>query len=360
MPVTLAVPEIAVPVSYLAAVAAALLLLSSILLILLRRLSLRRPAPADPTSWRTAVLIVAGLGLALGAGAAGYWLSLRFSRGRAEMDSYRILVLSRSVEDLHNTVQRLYEIESEALTRTILSQPRYRDPKRLSRFEAKIYSQGGEDGIIAEIFRRIGVTNKVYVEFGSGNGQENNTVFLLRSGWSGLWIEASADQVKSARKHFAREIQAGRLTVLNAFVTAENIEELFGRANVPAELDLLSIDIDRNDYWVWRKIQRYRPRVVVIEYNAMFPPGVEWVVEYDPKAWWDGSSHFGASLTSYERLGRQKGYGLVGCNLSGVSAFFVRQDLLRERFSRPYTAENHYEPIRYALQLRKLGYLRRP
>ncbi len=117
-------------------------------------------------------------------------------------------------------------------------------------------------------------------------------------------------------------------------------------------MDLLSVDIDRNDYYVWERITHYRPRVVVIEDNAMFPPGVDWVIPYDGKAWWDQrTSYWGASLSALERLGRSKGYSLVACSLTGANAFFVRDDLLGDKFSAPYTAEHHYEPTRLYLIL---------
>ncbi len=282
---------------------------------------------------------------------------------QASGDIHRTLAIAdraeRHAQLAGASTERLFELQAEEMTRTLLSLPRYSDPKRLNRFESKVYSQAGEDGIIREIFSRIGVTNRFFVEFGSGDGQENNSVFLLRSGWSGLWMDADQGLADRAKRKFAPEIQSRRLTVLGAFVTAENIQDLFGRAGVPPEFDLLSIDIDRNDYWVWSKIERYRPRVVVVEYNSIFPPGVEWVVEYDPQAWWDGTSHFGASLTALEKLGRKKGYLLVGCNLGGVDSFFVREDLVGNRFSGPFTAENHYEPPR-PLQARRCGHPRRP
>ena len=253
-----------------------------------------------------------------------------------------------------------YEMHVQQVTQRLLSQPRYQDPKRLNRHEARMYSQAGEDGTIAEIFRRIGVTNKVFVEFGSGDGHENNTVFLLCHAWTGLWIDADREAVNTVRKNFAVDIQSRRLVILDAIVTAENIENLLARANVPLEFDLLAIDIDRNDYWVWRKIERYRPRTVVVEYNEKFPPGVEWVIEYDANAFWDGTDQFGASLTALEILGRRKGYVLVGCTLGGVNAFFVRQDLVGDRFSEPYTALNHYEPSNYDLRERPLEHPKRP
>jgi len=119
---------------------------------------------------------------------------------------------------------------------------------------------------------------------------------------------------------------------------------------VPEEFDLLSVDIDRNDYHVWEKITHYRPRVVVIEYNSGVPPSMSWVVPYEAKAF--GLSSFGtgngASLKALEELGAKKGYSLVGCELCGVNCFFVRNDLIADRFAVPYTAENHFEPPRLA------------
>ena len=239
--------------------------------------------------------------------------------------------------------------QSEHIVREILSRPRYRDPKRLNRYELKICSQNGEDGIIAEMFRRIGTANRYFVEFGSSDGFENNTALLLRQGWSGLWIDADTAAVNRAKASFASEIAAGKLTVLEAFITAENIEDLFREARVPEEFDLLSIDINRNDYYVWEKITHFRPRVAIVEYNSGVPPSMSWVVAYDPKAF--ASSIFGtgngASLKVLEELGAKKGYSLVGCNLLGVNSFFARNDLVGDHFAAPYTAENHFEPFRW-------------
>lgn len=253
-----------------------------------------------------------------------------------------------------------FDLATDARIDSLLALPRYADPLRLARHQAKIYSQHGEDGEIAEIFRRIGTVNNYFVEFGSSDGNENNTVNLLNSGWSGLWIDGDEKAIAAARSHFAPKLQSGALKAVAGFITAENIESYFAAAKVPPQFDLMSVDIDRNDWYVWRAIVHYRPRVVVIEYNSIFPPAVDWVVPYDPKAWWDGTSHFGASLKAMERLGREKGYSLVGCDLSGVNAYFVQSDLVPGRFAAPFTAENHYEPARYYLAFRAAGHRRKP
>jgi hypothetical protein len=117
---------------------------------------------------------------------------------------------------------------------------------------------------------------------------------------------------------------------------------------VPAEFDFLSIDIDRNDYWIWRAIEHYTPRVVAVEYNASFKASVACTVPYAPDAAWDGySNYYGCSLKALQHLADEKGYCLVGCNYTGVTAFFVRSDCVEDRFLDPYTSENHYERPRY-------------
>ncbi|MDV3000839.1 MAG: hypothetical protein N5P05_002445 [Chroococcopsis gigantea SAG 12.99] len=182
-----------------------------------------------------------------------------------------------------------------------------------------------------------------------GYGLENNSAYLLVKGWRGHWIEGSPDYCKNIEKRFVDCIASKQLTLDNAFINAENIEDLFREASVPTQLDLLSIDIDGNDYWVWQAITNYRPRVVIIEYNAIYPPESSWVMQYNPQHRWDYTSYMGSSLKALEKLAQQKGYKLVGCSFSGANAFFVRDDLVGDNFCEPYTAENHYEPPRYFL-----------
>jgi hypothetical protein len=225
---------------------------------------------------------------------------------------------------------------------------RYADPRCLTRFGYRCTSQNDEDGIIDEIFRRIGTTNRQFVEFGVETGVENNTLQLLLAGWGGLWIEANSSAVQTIRRNFAEPLAQQRLRVQEAFVTAEGIEELLQRGGVPAEPDLVSIDIDGNDYWVWKALAQFRPRVVVIEYNASLGRSARIVQPYDPRAVWDHASMaFGASLGALEVLGQEKGYALVGCNLTGLNAFLVRHDCVGDRFLAPYTSAQHFEPPRY-------------
>ena len=229
------------------------------------------------------------------------------------------------------------------------SLPRYQDKKCLTLSGHKVYSQCDEDGIIREIFQRIGLTNKMFVEFGVGDGLENNTLALLFDGWQGVWIEGSDRLVGRIREGLKNTIECGRLQLINDFVTRDNINSLISTAFGGTEIDLLAIDIDGNDFHVFESITCINPRVVVIEYNAKFHPPMQYCMSYEEGHKWSGDDHFGASLKFLEEQFSKKGYCLVGCSLSGANAFFVREDLVADRFMEPYTAEAHYEPARYFL-----------
>lgn len=174
------------------------------------------------------------------------------------------------------------------------------DPENnLNTYEFGTYSQYGEDEIIEEIFNRIGTTNNFFVKLGVGDGNECNSALLLVKGWSSLWIEGNTSDYAKIRKNFHFLIRDQKLAVSNDFITADNIENLLVNNSVPWEFDLLSIDIDGNDYWVWKAIDRFHPRVVVVEYSASFKPPVKWVVKYNPTHKWDKTNYFGVSLKSY-------------------------------------------------------------
>lgn len=251
----------------------------------------------------------------------------------------------------------LLRSNQEIFLLNLLNAGRYADPRHLAHHEHRVYSQNGEDGIIAEIFRRIGTEHRTFVEIGVGDGRENNTALLLAAGWSGVWLEGDKKCARAIREHFARQLTDGRLKLMESFITTENIHELLARAPAPPKIDLLSIDIDRNTYYIWEALPELRPRVVVVEYNATMPPHLDWKVEYRADRWFDGSFYYGAGLKTYELLGKKLGYSLVGCDLCGVNAFFVRDDLLGDKFVGPFTAENHYEPPRYWL-IRTIGHPR--
>jgi hypothetical protein len=228
-------------------------------------------------------------------------------------------------------------------------------PKRLEPFGYKVYSQNDEDGILHEIFRRIGVDRGVFCEIGVENGLENNSLFLLHKGWTGLWLEGNEAQLEPIRNKFATLIENERLTVKIQFVTPENINELirdfcvFQLVN-PDQLDFLSIDIDGMDIYVMRALH-VKPKVICIEYNAKFPAMLRKVPVFNPSFQWAGevSDYMGSSLAAIAESAQALGYSLVATNLTGCNAFFVRNDLLGDHFHDDLTPEALYNPPRYYL-----------
>ncbi|KAG3004193.1 hypothetical protein JG687_00011803 [Phytophthora cactorum] len=195
----------------------------------------------------------------------------------------------------------------------------------LWRHEWGIYSQNGEDGIIRKIFRHIGTKDKSYVEFGTENGQECNTRLLRQThGWKGLLMDS---------RHEDESIELHR-----EFITRENFMPLLTekyRRLVPRDLDLLSIDVDFNDFWLLNAVDltRVSPRVIIVEVNSHIPPNEARTVQYDDSedgsGSWDGfSSYFGGSVAAFYRWGTLNGYSLVYCESHGVNCFFVRNDVL--------------------------------
>jgi hypothetical protein len=263
------------------------------------------------------------------------------AEGRAQLD-----LLTKRLQQLQRIgTQQLY-LMGEAARERILADPRYDDPLRLERHGFKVYSQNEEDGILTEIFGRIGLAERTFWEFGVQDGSENNTLYRLVDGWRGAWTEGSTADVARIRERFDPAIRDGRLQVREALVDRDNVNALAAALGLPRELDLLSIDIDGNDFHVWEALGALAPRVVVIEYNPKLPPPTRWVMHYDPRHAWDGSDQYGASLAALGALGARKGYRLVACNITGSNAFFVRQDLAGGKFPAVTDPAYYYQPHR--------------
>jgi hypothetical protein len=189
--------------------------------------------------------------------------------------------------------------------------------------ERTVHSQGGEDGVLARVFECIGTTNRRFVEFGAWDGRTLSNTALLRLdyGWTGLLMDADPERVTEI--------------VAQERVTAENIEALFDKYDVPRSFDLLSVDIDGNEYWVWDALRSHRPRVVIIEYNVFFGIDVSKTMPYDADHQWDKTMFHGASLEALRRLGRAKGYSLVHTDSYAPNAIFVDDDELPDQFVDP-------------------------
>ncbi len=194
----------------------------------------------------------------------------------------------------------------------------------LKEFRANITSRQGEDGIIAEIFRRIGTKNKWCVEFGALNGVHDSNVWTLikNEGWSGVLIEADRTYFETLVENYKDTPRAICLNLFLSFEGENSLDAVFARTPLPKDVDLVSIDIDGNDYHVWESLKEYRPRVVVIEFNPTIPNDIVFV---QPR---DMAVQQGSSLLALVELAKKKGYELV--EVTGANAFFVEASLMSE------------------------------
>lgn len=233
----------------------------------------------------------------------------------------------------------------------LLRSKKYRDKRALAPYGFKVYSQADEDGFIHEIFHRIGIEHRTFVEIGVSNGRECNTRLLLQYGWRGCWIDGDSNYAVAIERFFSQEIRGGRLRFTCNYVVRENVNRLLSDSIGGVGLDFLSIDIDGNDYHVLDalSLNAFKPRVIALEYNPIFAPPIEWIADYNPARTWDGGDQYSASLTSYAIMMSGKGYSLVGCTLNGNNAFFVRRELLGDHFMPDTSPEFHFEPQRFWL-----------
>lgn len=187
--------------------------------------------------------------------------------------------------------------------------------------ERKVYSQFTQDGITEELVRLLDPP-RYFVEIGAGHNGENNTHILAAAGWQGVMVEGDPSHFSQLR---VAMIGLPLVLMIHKFVTVENVNGFFGTEPV----GFLSIDVDGNDYWLW-KAMTFRPSIVVIEANTQKPEDEEYVAPYDPNFVWDHRTYDnGASVLSLKRLGAELGYQFVGrcSNPHAADLFFVRNDL---------------------------------
>jgi hypothetical protein len=199
-------------------------------------------------------------------------------------------------------------------------------PQRLTASRFRLHSQNSEDGILLALFRQIGATSKTFVELGSGSSGGNAAMFAAEFGWTGLMVEGDRDKTDIAGRRFPH------VNAVCAWITPESVNGLLGQHGFTGEVDLLSVDVDGNDYWVWQALTACTGRVVMLEYNSMFGPDRAVTIPYDPQ--FNRRDHrfcyFGASLTALTKLSATKGYRLVAVEPTGVNAFFLRNDVAPE------------------------------
>jgi hypothetical protein len=230
-------------------------------------------------------------------------------------------------------VGRLHRVEQgvEAILREQMLGPAALDlpyPERLTTRRFRLWSQNGEDGITLALLLEAGIATRRFVELGCGTNGGNSGFLCNELGWDGLMVDGSAANVEVLNA----QLPPGRVKVVEAWLTADSVDALIREHGFSGEVDVLSIDIDGNDYWLWERITSISPRIVIVEYNSAFGPDRAVVVPYDPgfeRCSVEGGAglYYGASLAALTELGKRLGYRLICIEPRGVNAYFLRNDV---------------------------------
>lgn len=228
----------------------------------------------------------------------------------------------------------------------------------INQAEFQVFSQWGDDGIINFLINYLDIHTKTFIEFGVENYNESNTRFLLiNNNWRGLVLDGSKENIEYIKND---DISwKYNLKAVEAFVTTENINTLLSNNGFNGEIGLLHVDIDGNDYWVWKNIDVVSPVIAIIEYNSVFGIENPWVIPYDP-AFERTKAHYsnlyaGASLLSLCNLAEEKGYKFIGSNSNGNNAYFVRNDKIKSLITK--SAKQGYIYSEFAESRNKEGKL---
>ena len=192
----------------------------------------------------------------------------------------------------------------------------------LSKYEKKIFSQNGEDGILEKIINCIPNIKKYYVEFGVEDCSECNSRYLREKyKWKGLLMDSGfSDESINLKKEF---------------IKADNILQLFSKYNAPHRFGLLMIDVDYNDFYILNSILKdktYSADIIVLEYNGNIPYGEDKIVIYDPEYTWHykKNKYFGCSFMSYKKLLDKYGYKIIYCDNNGVNLFAIKKSIIKK------------------------------
>jgi hypothetical protein len=250
--------------------------------------------------------------------------------------------LNRKLRRIFDAVDRIHALDLESLSqqqqRVIANQYAAFRQQKVRPYEDirdagfRVYSQYEEDGIILYVLSMIGFRTRKVVEMCIADGREcMATNLILNHGFEGYLFDGNEARIRGARKFFAgkQDTLLRQPAVRHAWITAENVNDLLTDAGAFGEVDLFSLDIDGNDYWVWKAIEVIRPRLLVLETHAPIPSDLSLTIRYRPDFYcWDKPEpdYRSVSLKAMTKLCAAKGYRLIGAHKHGFNAFYLRND----------------------------------
>lgn len=263
--------------------------------------------------------------------------------------------LTRVIRKIRNLIDSnsLFENESQKLLMGKILSNQIKDKafnvQSLKDVEFSIFSQFGDDGIIQWLVQNLNIPNKTFIEFGVEDFGESNSRFLMMNdNWSGFVMDGSELNIKILKSSYY--YWKYDLACKAVFITKDNINNLIEEQKFQKEVGLLHIDIDGNDYHIWKEIDVIEPIIVIVEFNGIFGKDRPLSVIYDENFIRSNAHYsnllFGSSIKSLYDLALEKGYSFIGCNSGGNNAYFVRNDKLND-VVRPVTLDQGYIESKY-------------
>ncbi len=199
--------------------------------------------------------------------------------------------------------------------------------RELQKAEWGRFSQHGEDGVVEYLLDKVGINHKFIVEFGAHDGlnMSNSRYLIVEKGWQAFLIEADPTFYRQLNELYKND---NNVILRNCFVTKDNINQLFRDAGTPQDFDVLSIDVDGPDYYLWEALTEFTPKIVIVEYNSSKSPTDDYVVAEDKIFELGATKDEGASLLAFYNLGKKKGYQAVYTELYGSNLFFVHDSVI--------------------------------
>lgn len=239
----------------------------------------------------------------------------------------KIIKFIKKISEIQERVYKIQEAIGRIETRQILN---YKSEDIL-KAQFRVFSQYGEDGLIQYLVSNTNFCNKKFIEFGVEDYIESNTRFLVSNNkWSGLVIDGNKeniDKILDDPIYYYCDLKA-----VNKFITKDNINGIIKDNGFAGDIGILSIDLDGNDYWIFKAINVIKPDLIITEYNSHF--GSKWPlsVPYDEKFVRTqkhySNIYYGASICALNELAKEKGYTLIASNNVGNNLFFLRNDIL--------------------------------
>ncbi len=249
---------------------------------------------------------------------------------------YIIKNFIQKIKNILNLKKKRYEEDLVLRGKILIEKIKNKTPIEINDIEFKIFSQFGDDGIIQYLINKLEIEEKYFnfIEFGVENYLESNTRFLLiNNNWSGLILDASEKniyQIKNSSFFWKYDLEAK-----SCFINKSNINNILLESKLDKNnIGILSIDIDGNDYWVWKEISVIDPLIVIIEFNSVFGFNQKVSVPYKEnfsrtKAHYS-NLFWGASIEAFKFLAAQKGYEFFSTNSAGNNAYFIKKNLYKK------------------------------